>query len=198
MPGRGDFRDGFHRMRAWLLRVTAVLAAVSGALAAEPLPAAPAGFTWSRLAEIRADLLVPTGWKLSRQKKGDSETYHLAGPKAGAGAGAAFDINWVPEVTKKTAMSPSKYAAGLVSAASDSHKLLDKKSSSTGVFATASFRYADSGKGRDGMMVSYEFLANDRTGSLYIVAFEAPAATWADAWAIGKVLFENLRLDPVL
>ena len=112
---------------------------------------------------------MPTGWKLSHQKKGDSETYHLAGPKAGSGAGAAFDINWVPEVPKKTAMSPSKYAAGLVSAALRQPQAARQKSSNTGVFATASFRYEDSGKGRDGMMVSYESLANDRSGSLSIL-----------------------------
>ena len=185
-------------MRAWFLRAAGVLAALGISYSAEPLPAAPAGFSWSRLKEIRADILKPAGWTLSRQRKGDSETYRLTGAPGGESGGPALDINWVADIPGKAKMKPSAYAAGLVSAAADAHKLLDKSSGSQGPFTTASFRFQDSGPGRDGIMVRYQFFANDRTGSLYIMAFEAPANKWANSWKTGQLLVDRVRLDPGL
>lgn len=187
-------------MRAWSFRLAGlttslfVMVAVRSAEAA--LPAAPAGYSWTRLKEIRADLLKPTGWTLTHQRKGGSETYRMAAPKSGDTAGAVLEINWVSDVPGKAKMSSTKYVATLVSAAADNHKLLERSAGSQDVFATASFRFQDSGPGRDGLMVRYQFFANDRTGSLCITAFEAPVRGWTNAWAIGRILTEQLRLDP--
>ena len=184
-------------MRAWCFRGIGLLSPLLVLFAAEPpLPAAPDGFTWARLAEIRADLLKPKGWNLTRKRKGDSETYRMTGPKSGAGAGSALDINWVGDVPGKAKMKPTQYVATLISAAGNSHKLLERSSGTLGSLATASFRYQDSGSGRDSVMVRYQFFANDQTGSLYIAAFEARAQEWTNSWNTGRVLMENFRVDP--
>lgn len=185
-------------MRTWCPRATVFLIALSLAFAAEPPPAAPAGFSWLRLAEIRADLLKPAGWSLTRQRKGDSETYRLKGPKTGGVAGPSLEINWVPDVPRKAAMSPSKYAAALTDTAAGNHSILERSSERLASFATTSFRFQDSGPGRDGLMVRYQLFANDQTGSLYITAFEAPTKDWTNAWKTGRVLLEMIRLDPAL
>lgn len=188
-------------MRSWSIRQAGFLASlvllfVVVHAADGTLPAAPAGFAWTRLKEIRADILKPSGWALSHQRKGGSETYKLAAPKSGNSAGAVLDINWVSDVPGKAAMPPTRYVATLVAAAADNHKLMERSSGTRDAFATASFRFQDSGPGRDGIMVQYQFFANDRTGSLCITAFEAPTRIWTNAWATGRILTEQLRLDP--
>lgn len=185
-------------MRTWGSRVAVFLIALSLAFAAEPPPAAPAGFSWLRLAEIRADLLKPSGWTLTHQRKGDSETYRLSGPKTGGVPGPTLEINWVPDVPRKAAMSPSKYAAALADTAAENHSILERSQDTQASFATRSFRFQDSGPGRDGLMVRYQLFSNDQTGSLYITAFEAPAKDWTNAWKTGRVLLGKIRLDPGL
>ena len=171
------------------------LAAVM-AQAAEALPAAPEGFSWVRLREIRADLLQPAGWKLSRERKGTSETYRLSAPGRGRTNGPAMDINWVPDVPKQAGMAPSQYAAGVADAAAKNHKLVERADGKPGAISRTTFRFEDSGPGREGWTVSYQLIANDRTGSLYIMAFEAPTREWTNAWKTGAVLMERVRLDP--
>ena len=38
-------------------------------------------------------------------------------------------------------------------------------------------------------------VVNDKTGSVYLVIFEAPEASWAKAWAIGQPILAKLGLD---
>lgn len=170
-------------------------AAMLAALAAE-LPQAPAGFAWTRLPEIRADILKPSAWTLEHQRKGGSETYRLAAPRKAGNPAAALDINWVADVPRQAGMPPSKYAAGLVATASENHKILERESGTIGSLASVGFRFADSGPGRDGLMVRYQMVANDRTGSLYILAFEAPLREWTNAWKTGGVMMDRIRWDP--
>jgi len=172
------------------------MAAAALALSAAEAPPAPPGFAWTRLAEIRADLLKPSAWTMDHQRKGGSETYRIAPPKKEGGMAAALDINWVPDVSSQTGMLPSKYAAGLVATASQNHKIVERESGTLGSLATVAFRFADSGPGRDGLMVRYQIVANDQTGSLYVMAFEAPAREWTNAWKTGSVMMGRIRLDP--
>ncbi|MBN8248777.1 MAG: hypothetical protein J0L84_15215 [Verrucomicrobia bacterium] len=181
--------------KAVAVRILGGLAATLATMAAD-MPPAPAGFAWTRLPEIRADLLKPSGWTLDHQRKGGSETYRLAAPKKAGSPAAALDINWVADVPGLAGMVPSKYAAGLVATASESHKILERESGTIGSLASVAFRFADSGPGRDGLMVRYQLVANDRTGSLYILAFEAPAREWTNSWKTGAVMMDRIRWDP--
>lgn len=168
----------------------------AGSLMAADAPPAPPGFAWSRLPEIRADFLKPSGWTVDHQRKGGSETYRIAAPKKAGNPTTALDINWVADVPRLAGMPPSTYAAGLVATASENHKILERESGTIGSLATVAFRFADSGPGRDGLMVRYQMVANDRTGSLYILAFEAPVREWTNAWKTGSVMVDRIRWDP--
>jgi len=199
LAAAGTTEQGFVRMTGttacWKRFLGAWIVAAMSAAAAEA-PSAPPGFAWTRLPEIRAEILKPSAWTLDHQRKGASETYRLEAPKKEGAPAVALDINWVGEVAKQTGMLPSKYAAGLVAEASQNHKILERESGTIGSRASVAFRFADSGPGRDGMMVRYQIVANDRTGSLYVMAFEAPSREWTNAWKAGSVMMDRIRLDP--
>ena len=39
------------------------------------------------------------------------------------------------------------------------------------------------------------FISNDKTGSLYIVSFEAPKSDWDEAWKIGETMLKYYLVD---
>jgi len=38
-------------------------------------------------------------------------------------------------------------------------------------------------------------VANDKTGTLFLVVFEAPTASWEEAWKTGESIFKKMLLD---
>lgn len=134
---------------------------------------------------------------MKHEKNGEAETFTLSAGVSSTNAPMPnFALNWVPGIPAKAKMPPSKYAAALADEAAKNHRIEDRTAEKKDGFDTISFRYTEALPGRPESVLRYQFLANDRTGSLFIAAFEAPAKDWENAWKQGRVIAESLRLDP--
>ena len=47
----------------------------------------------------------------------------------------------------------------------------------------------------NGSMMHNLLIANDKTGSMYLIIFEAPEKEWEDAWKIGEPILKKLYID---
>lgn len=59
------------------LAIITVVTLIARSLLAADLPAAPAGFTWQEIPELKAALLKPNGWFFKREKQKDTLAYFI-------------------------------------------------------------------------------------------------------------------------
>ncbi len=162
------------------------------------LPDAPAGFTWQRVPEIKGAFLKPTGWHFDTQHEGGDDAYFLSlEPNTSPdGFDTGMTVNVTRNVPGKTGMAPSQYAAAFIEAGASEFEVIGETfSNARGPYVSHGglFRATDPIKGDfNSQMVA---IANDSTGTVYFVIFEAPAKNWAAAWQIGQVMLEKMAIN---
>lgn len=185
------------------LNIAETFVAAPGILAAAGgidlnLPAPPAGFTWQRAPEIKGVFLKPEGWHFDTQIKGDTHAYFISRepnmPPDGFDTGLTINVN--RDVPTKTGMMPSQFAAAYIdSGAAEFDVIGETFSSSRGTYIVHGglFRMADAGEGEfNAHMVA---MANDSTGTVYLIIFEGPAENWDATWQIGETMLRNIALN---
>ena len=163
----------------------------------DSLPSAPSGYSWQRLVTIKSALLKPDGWFLKQTKKGQTDAFFIT--KEDIDQSGAFQtgltLNCIRDVPKKTGQTPSDYAASFANAAATKYKLVERSSSQQGPFHGVRFRYVDAPVGKESITVYQLLIANDKTGTLFLVIFEAPTSTWSEAWKSGDTILKKMLLD---
>ena len=161
------------------------------------VPPAPEGFAWQRLAPIKSLVLKPDGWFYKHEKKGETDGFFISREDVNQSRRfrTGLTLNCVRDVPGKTGRSPSVYAASLVEAAAADHSLTDRSSSEQGPFRGIVFRYVSAPAGEEVVTIHQVLIANDKTGTLFMVLFEAPTEDWEEAWLKGEVMLKRLMLD---
>ena len=165
----------------------------SACLAEQPkLPAPPDNYSWKWCEDIKSAFLMPKGWHFKQMtKKG---TYCCFIIKEDIDKLGKFDtgltVNVIKDIPSKSKMSPSQYAQEYVKQAEASKKVLNKWTTVMGPFKAYGCLYASKGT-----MIHNLLIANDKTGSMYFVIFEAPEKEWKDAWKIGEPIMKKLLID---
>jgi len=159
---------------------------------------APAGFEWQRLDEVRGTVLRPVVWHFNHRAEADQLDYFLS--REPAGPDGDFDtgltISVVTDVRERTGMSLAEYAQRFISEASGDLEIVDgpwDSASPPYVTHGALMRATDSGKGEFNAHIAA--MANQETGTVYLMTFEGPAESWDTIWPMGELMLDKLALD---
>jgi len=79
--------------------------------------------------------------------------------------------------------------------ASTSNTILTAKDISHGPFKSFLVKYENNPEVALPIIIHKVFISNDKTGSLYVVSFEAPKSDWDEAWKIGETILKYNLVD---
>jgi len=160
-------------------------------ISADVLPA-PDGYTWKRVAEVKAAFLVPDGWNYQQDRKGNTlgvfitrESIPSKG-KYDTGMGINIfpkDINATKQLLKALVVIAERYKSNISKA-------------EFGPFVRF-YTQHDSIRSSDGENIRavHIVVANSNTNSTYYIVFESPVPLWDKFWPVGDVLVNNLVLE---
>lgn len=177
------------------LLVLALLALASSA----ELPIPPEGYAWSELGAIKAALLVPNGWHMKHQGSGDKNMWAISkeniDQKGYFETGLTFISTQNVSTKPQGKVPPSKFADAMLKEMKNTYPLERESSGPQGPFYTVRYQYIDAPKGKTAVRIYNLLMANDQTGTLYQVIFEAPLSEWDKAWEIGEQILKKILVD---
>lgn len=164
-----------------------------------PLRTPPANFTWKKLPEIKGAILLPDGWHFKSVKgKGTSGAYFFSKEKIGKSGSyqTGLSLNYQTNITQKTGLKASVYANQYMNAAASKIKLIDPSSTNSGPFHAVKFKQSrPSTNFEKTTFVQHLCIANDKTGTVYLILFEAPQDNWESASKISDIMLKTILLD---
>jgi len=169
----------------------------TGLRADDQLPPPPSGYTWQRLPTIKGALMKPDGWFFKSDKKGLTEGFFITMEdidKSGSFQ-TGLTLNCVHDVPKTTGHIPSVYAKSLADAAAAKFELKDRSDLVQGPFRGVKFQYVSAPKDKESVTIYQLLIANDKTGTLYMVMLESPTKTWDQTWKTGEVILKKMLID---
>ena len=122
-----------------------------------------------KLAEINATIAIPADWKVDVQNDDGVIVYQLAGKATHP----CLSITVTPDVKDRTQMRPTQYANELLSALKELGGQLEKKDAVP--FVQFQVTYSSEGEDEQALSITDTALANDETGVLYFLTWQAPA-----------------------
>jgi hypothetical protein len=160
---------------------------------AQDVPAPPPGFTWQKVAELKAAFLQPSGWFFKREEEKGTLAYFITKEnidKSGGKFQTGLTIN-VFHLKKDPAVARAK---DLIDQIATERRSNEKWARDFGPFKEFGCRYEDTDP--SGTIVAHNLtVANPKTNTMYLFVFESPKSEWDDAWKIGKVIMDNLAID---
>lgn len=179
------------------LAFLALLALASAAPAAGGEDAAPAGYAWVDCAPMGARLLRPEGWVLRTAPGGEADACSLssAAPDARGEFATGLSITRLRHVPERTGLTPSEFARGFIDELARRYEVRRRSSSSQPPFEA--FRAELSTREESGAEFRlYQLaIANPATGSVYLIVFRTPAASWDRDWPRVEPILDRLGLD---
>ncbi len=165
-------------------------------------PEPPKGFKWQELKEINGAVLRPEGWDFNQTSTRDALAYQVSLEKLADNDGkflTGLTINVVKDVPEKTKVKPSLYAAKHVRDYMKAAEVLEKpKLDKVGKLQRITCQVVKPlpKVEKDTLFrVRVTTIANDETGTLYIITFGSPKDEWDKTYPIGKKLFNPIMLD---
>jgi len=153
----------------------------------------PDGFSWADTGPQESDFLKPDDWFLKIEEVKGIYAVFITKEKIENGKEfqTGFSLNVIKNIKKKTNVAPSLYAQAFVEQATKD-KVITKSpwAVNAGPFKGFGVQVKDSVK-----TMHYMLIANDKTNTLFIAFFESPPNEWNEAWKIGQVIFNNMKLD---
>ena len=157
----------------------------------EKLPEPPKGFTWKKIDEIKASVLMPAGWHYRLDKQGKTIGAFITREKIEDGKAFKTGLS-INVLRDQKDPSPEKLAKALVENLGKMGKIEDAFKVSLGKFRGSGGRLTVPERNVTGQFL---VIANPATNTLYIIHFESPEKEWPEAWKVGKVIMDRLALD---
>jgi hypothetical protein len=154
-------------------------------------PAAPSE---SALPEIRAAVMLPPGWKTASESEDGVFVIRFA--RSGKqGELPAMTLSVTTKVAERTGQTPSEYAAALVDSPQDDGTSAPVQKGMVG--GLPSLRSEDSFDGDAGKMRAVNIaVPNDKSGTLYFFAWQAPMDEPLELEAIRENIVATAKFDP--
>ena len=165
----------------------------------DSMPAPPKGYDWARCSEIKGAFLRPIGWHFRKDKRGETIGFFITKEditKTGSFK-TGLTVNVIPDIPKKKSMSPYDFARQVRETAKESSKLTKEWNKDMGPFKSVGFVY-DKKDDAGNFTVHNLLIANNKTGTLYLVIFEAPSAEWTETWKIAEPMLKYLYIDDTI
>lgn len=148
------------------------------------------------LPEVKATIQIPEGWTSSAESDEGVFVYRLGkGGKTDEPDPMAITLSVTTKVPERTTQSPSAYAAALIDMSQDEGpNTPPQKGQLNGLPSLRSEYDFESDKGK--MRAVNIAIPNDKTGTLYFFAWQAPMNEPAEAEAIRDKVVESVKFDP--
>jgi len=173
-------------MRTALLILLSATAAWAGeiALHEQPLP------------DVKATIQLPDGWATVMESEDGVFVYHLQkGGKPGEPDPLAITLSVTTKIPDRTTQSPSAYAAALIDMSQDEGPNSPiQKGEINGLPSLRSEYDFESDKGK--MRAVNIAIPNDKTGTLYFFAWQAPMNEPAESEAVRDKIVGSVKFDP--
>lgn len=148
------------------------------------------------LADVKATLMVPPDWKVTSESEDGVFVYHLGKPAApGAGEEHPITLSVTTKVPERTEQSPAEYAAALLDMSQDDSPSAPVQQIEVGGLPALRTEYqfdGDAGK----MRAVNVAVPNDKTGTLYFFAWQAPIDEPLEAETLREQVVVSAKLDP--
>ncbi|PJJ48643.1 hypothetical protein [Hymenobacter chitinivorans] len=161
--------------------------------------AAPMGFKWQLLPEVKAAMLLPYTWNYKAETSRDAQAYFLTRERIVAGGQfqTGMSLNVVRQMTVKSKQAAAAYAQAF--SASSGRKagqqVLGQESKSQGPLRLFGVRYRVANGAAGAKIIQQWAIANTVTDTFYLLLFESPEKDWPQAWKLGEEMIKQLRLD---
>lgn len=143
------------------------------------------------LQDIKASIQVPEGWTENHEIDDDVFVYHVQ--KSAEDPSTSITLSVTTKVPERTEQSPSQYAAALIEMAQEPGANVIK--GELNGLPTLRVEYDFEG-GSGAMHAVNVAVANDKTGTLYFFAWQAPLDEAAETEAIREKILTSARFDP--
>jgi hypothetical protein len=163
------------------------------------LPPPPDGFQWLKMVEIKAAILAPKGWHVKHQDLGDKKIWAVSKENVDEQGHFQTGLTFISFQNVATQpqgrVLPSQFAKAMADETQSRYKLERREHGPKGPFWGCLFQYVEDSPETEPVRIFNSLMANDRTGTLFQIIFEAPVAAWDAEWAAGDVIIKNLVLD---
>jgi len=185
------------RPRLHLLFGTLVL--VSSIFAQEP-PKAPEGYTWVTAKPMKGTFLLPKGWNFLEEQQGDTAACFITKEKITSSTGfdTGVSINLLKNIPAKLKMSPSQYAQRLIDILGQKNETIKKVTNKVGPFEHQAIEFINRDTSGHSIHIWQIIIANDKTGSAYIVTAESPDKLWVQNWPALEKITSLLGVDDAM
>ncbi len=172
---------------------------VTATAADAELPPPPKGYSWAQCPEIKGAFLCPSNWHFKKSKQGETLGFFISKEeiKTNGQFRTGMTVTVIPNIPTKKGMSPYKYALQYRESARTSVTLTKEWEKDMGPFKSVGFVFSRNDKA-GAYTVHNLVIANDKTGTFYIVIFEAPATEWNEAWKIAEPMLRYLFIDDTI
>jgi hypothetical protein len=162
----------------------------------ESFPPAPDGFTWRRLPEINAAVLVPERWSFKRtigRVGGPAFAYFVSVENIDANGSFQTGLSLNVLVASSRSADAETMIGGLAGRTTG-QVLRPPWELTDGAFHQYGCLIRMPGKAGP-YVVEHRVIVNTKTKTAYILSFESPEPGWKDSWAKGAKMEELLQLD---
>ena len=163
------------------------------------LPTPPEGFKWARCPKIKGAFLCPNDWHFKKHQQGETLGFFITKEKITDKKQfmTGLTVNVMPKIPEKKSMTPYKFAELFRDNAKKINKIIKEWDKDMGPFKSLGFVYTKKDKAGD-FTVHNLLIANNKTGTLYIVLFEAPTSEWEKTWKIAEPMLKYLYIDDTI
>ena len=183
-------------------RVVLIVLMLALASAAFPLdlPAPPRGYAWQECPDVKGALLVPDGWHFRRLEAEEGKLAYFITrkpfePPKPFDVGLTFNV--VRDVPGKLGTDPSGFAQQFIGSITASYPKARTWQTALGPFVGYGAIYQGA-KGDTAYQFYNLVLTNDKTGTAFLLVFEAPAADWEREWATIEPVVKRLAIDDAI
>jgi len=160
------------------------------------LSAAPEGFAWQEVLTNQAAFLLPAGWYHKAESHDHTDAFFFTKEEIVGSDGrfhTGLTVNLIRDIPEESGVTPSEYAARFIKTSimqKEGTTLLVKKMPKQGIFQGFIQRLEIEPKEGVKVTVHRLLIANDTTGSLWMIFFEAPSSDWEEAWKQGHTMVD--------
>lgn len=149
-----------------------------------------------QLPEVKGSIHLPEGWSSVMESDEGVFVYHLQkGARSGETDALGVTLSITTKVPERTTQPPSQYAAALIDMSQDDGPNTPiQKAELAGLPSLRSEYHFESDKGK--MRAVNIAVPNDKTGTLYFFAWQAPIDEPAAAEALRDKIVASLKIDP--
>jgi len=168
---------------------------------ATELPAPPNGYSWVECEAIKGAFLKPSGWFFKQGTRGDAIGYFIT--KENIEVVGSFQtgltVNVIPDIPRKKQIQASSFAASYIKAVTENGEVFKKPwANSMGPFEAYGVVVINR-DAKQGDFVTHNLaIANDQTGTLYLLTFESPLNQWDSSWEIAEPMLKMFLIDDTI